>query len=144
MQLLILFCLQTDLMNHSIFSEFAGIFLFILNYMVTTLQFLKFWFLHLVITFFVSLAPIIVMVPGDCCFYVYCVNVHFHRKKMFSHASDFVLFINTALILAIIHLGLLRISSQCRYILQTSIPVIFFLFSFVVIYSLNKTYISLF
>ena len=21
------------------------------------------------------------MVPRDCCFYVYCVNVHFHRKK---------------------------------------------------------------
>ena len=21
------------------------------------------------------------MVPGDCCFYVYCANVHFHRKK---------------------------------------------------------------
>ena len=21
------------------------------------------------------------MVPGDCCFYVYCVNVNFHRKK---------------------------------------------------------------
>ena len=30
---------------------------------------------------FVSLAPLIVMVPGECCFYVYSVNVHFHRKK---------------------------------------------------------------
>ena len=23
------------------------------------------------------------MVPGNCCFYVYCVNFHFHRKKVF-------------------------------------------------------------
>ena len=23
------------------------------------------------------------MVPDDCCFYVYCVNVHFHRNKKF-------------------------------------------------------------
>ena len=22
------------------------------------------------------------MGPGDCYFYVYCVNVHFHRKKI--------------------------------------------------------------
>ena len=22
------------------------------------------------------------MVPGDCCFYVYCKNIHFHRKKI--------------------------------------------------------------
>ena len=22
------------------------------------------------------------MVPGNCCFYVYCVNFHFHRKKL--------------------------------------------------------------
>ena len=50
--------------------------------MATTLQFLKFSFLRLVITFFVSVALIIVMVPGDCCFYVYCVNVHFHREKI--------------------------------------------------------------
>ena len=53
MQLLILFCPQTDLMNHFIFSEFAGVFLFIHNYMATTLQFLKFYFLRLVITFFI-------------------------------------------------------------------------------------------
>ena len=81
MQLLILFCLQTDLMNHFIFSEFMGVFLFIHNYMVTILQFLKFSFLRLVITFSVLLVPIIVMVLGGCCFYVYCVNIHFHRKK---------------------------------------------------------------
>ena len=44
-------------------------------------NFQSFNFLHLVIAFCVSLAPIIVMVPGDCCFYVYCV-IHFHRKKL--------------------------------------------------------------
>ena len=81
MQLLIMFCLQTDLMNPFILLKFIGVFLFVHNYMATILQFLKFQFLRLVITFFVSLAPVIVMVPGDCCFYVYCVNVHFHRKK---------------------------------------------------------------
>ena len=81
MQLLILFYLQTDLMNYFIFSEFMGVFLFILNYMATIFQFLKFQFLRLVITFLLSLGLAIVMVPGDCCFYVYCVNVHFHRKK---------------------------------------------------------------
>ena len=32
--------------------------------------------------FFLSLVPIRVMVPGECCFYVYCVNVHLHRKKL--------------------------------------------------------------
>ena len=42
MQLLILFYQQTDLMNHLIFSEFKGVFLFIHNYTATTLQFLKF------------------------------------------------------------------------------------------------------
>ena len=55
--------------------------------MATILQFLKFQFLRLVITFFVSLAPVIVMVPGDCCFYVYCVNVHFHRKKYIEYKT---------------------------------------------------------
>ena len=79
MELFILFCLQTDLMNH--FPELTGVFPFIHGYMATILQFLKFKFLCLVITFFVSLAPILVMVPGDCCFYVYCVNVYFYRKK---------------------------------------------------------------
>ena len=29
---------------------------------------------------FISLSPIIVMVPGDC-FYILCVYIHFHRKK---------------------------------------------------------------
>ena len=66
MQLLILFCLQTDLMNHFIFFEFTGDFLFIHIFMGTTLQLLQFYFLHLAVIFFVSLAPIKVMVPGDC------------------------------------------------------------------------------
>ena len=46
------FCLQTDLMNHFIFCGFTGVFLFIHSYMATTLQFLKFSFSCLVITFF--------------------------------------------------------------------------------------------
>ena len=70
MQLLILFCLQTDLMNDFIFFEFSGDFLFIHNSRAATSQLLKFQFLRLVITFFVYLAPIKVMVPGDCTFYV--------------------------------------------------------------------------
>ena len=41
-QLLVLFCLQTDLMSHFIFSEFTGSFLFTHNYMATILQYLKF------------------------------------------------------------------------------------------------------
>ena len=72
MQLLVLFCLQTDLMNHFIFSEFTGVFPFIHDYMATILQFLKFSFLSSVITFFVSLAPIIVMVSGDCFLCLLC------------------------------------------------------------------------
>ena len=56
--------------EHFICSEFSGVFLLIHICMTTILQVLKFWFLHLVITFFVSLAPIIVMASGD-----YCVNV---------------------------------------------------------------------
>ena len=39
--------------------------------------------LCLVITCFVFLAPIMLMVPGNCCFNVYCVNVNFHWKKEF-------------------------------------------------------------
>ena len=42
MQLLILFCLEVDMMRHFIFSEFAGVFSFIRDNMVTILQFLKF------------------------------------------------------------------------------------------------------
>ena len=42
MQLLILFCLQIDLMNHFIFSEFTGVFPIIDDYMATILQFLVF------------------------------------------------------------------------------------------------------
>ena len=42
----------------------------------------NFQFLRLVSTsFFVYLTPIKVMELCDCCFYVFCVNVHFHRKK---------------------------------------------------------------
>ena len=81
MQLLILFCLEVDMMKHFIFSEFEGVFSFIRDNMVTILQFLKFQFLIFNYYFFVSVAPMIVMVPGDCCFYVYCVNIHFHRTK---------------------------------------------------------------
>ena len=52
MQLFILFRLQTDLMNHFIFSEFTGVFLFIHNYMAAVFQFLKFLnFIPLIITF---------------------------------------------------------------------------------------------
>ena len=49
--------------------------------MATIFQFFKFEFLRLVITFFVFLAPTIVMLPGDCCFNVYYVNVNFHTKS---------------------------------------------------------------
>ena len=31
------------------------------------------------------------MVPGDCCFYFYCVNFHFHRKKLYKKAKKKVL-----------------------------------------------------
>ena len=57
-----LFCLQADLMNHFIFPEFMVIFLFIHNYVATIFRILIFTFINY------------------CCFYVYCVNVHFHRK----------------------------------------------------------------
>ena len=82
MQLLILFCLQTDLINHFIFSESTEVFIFIHNYMATSLQLQIFTFSF---TFFVYLARIIVIVSGYCCFYVYCVNVHFHREKKEQH-----------------------------------------------------------
>ena len=75
-----MFCLQTDLMNHFIiseFSEFTDFFPFIHDYMATILQFLKFKFLHLIIT-----------VSGDCCFYVYHVNVHFHKKTTLESLSS--------------------------------------------------------
>ena len=39
MQRLILFCLQTDLMNKFNFSEFKGVFRFIRDYMAIILQF---------------------------------------------------------------------------------------------------------
>ena len=52
MQLLILFSLQTDLINHFISFEFTGVFLFIHICMATTLQLLKSELLRLVITFF--------------------------------------------------------------------------------------------
>ena len=52
MQLFNLFCLQTDLMSHFILSEFTDVFPIIHGYMATILQFLKFLFLRLVITFF--------------------------------------------------------------------------------------------
>ena len=42
MELLILFGLETDLMNHFIFFEFMGDFLFVHIFMATTLQLLKF------------------------------------------------------------------------------------------------------
>ena len=74
MQLLISFCLQTDSINHFIYSEFNGV-SFCSWYMTATSQLLKF------------------CIPGthnshgarsgDCCFYIYCVNVLFHRKKYF-------------------------------------------------------------
>ena len=33
----------------------------------------------------------IVMVQGDCCFYVYCVNAHFHREKVKTHFQSIVI-----------------------------------------------------
>ena len=78
MQVLIMFYLQTNLMNHFILFECTGVFLFAHNCMATILQFFK---ILIFFFFYVSLAPIIVMVPDDCCFYVYCVNFHFHKKK---------------------------------------------------------------
>ena len=42
MQLLILFCLQIDLLSHFIFSEFTSAFPFIHDYIATISQFLKF------------------------------------------------------------------------------------------------------
>ena len=60
--------------------------------MATILQFLKFQFLRLGITFFVYLAPIIVMVPGDCCFYAYYVKfISIEEKKenlLLIHSSN--------------------------------------------------------
>ena len=49
MQLLILFWPQADLMNHFIFSEFTGVFPFNHDYMSTILQFLKSYFLRLLL-----------------------------------------------------------------------------------------------
>ena len=49
--------------------------------MALIFQFLKLKFLRLVITLFISLAPIIVMVQGGCCLYIYYVNVRFHRRR---------------------------------------------------------------
>ena len=71
MQLLILFCLQTDLMNHLMFSWIHGYFLKILIFPFSYYS------------FFCIPGTKLVMVPGDYCFYVYCVNVHFYRKKIF-------------------------------------------------------------
>ena len=42
MHLLTLFCIQIDLINHFIFSEFTVVFPFIHDYMATILQFLEF------------------------------------------------------------------------------------------------------
>ena len=73
MQLLILFCLQTDLMNLFIFSGFNCAFAFIHIYMATVLQFLKFQLLRFVITFIISvIAPIIVLVAGGYFFIYKC------------------------------------------------------------------------
>ena len=41
--------------------------------------------------FFVSQTPILVMVPGDCCFYIYYVNVPFYIEKrscLYSHEES--------------------------------------------------------
>ena len=85
-------------MNHFIFSEFLGVFSFTHDYMANILQFLKFYFVCLVITFSVSVTPITVMVPGNCCFYVYCVNVHFRRKKWFEKFTIALLLLNKMII----------------------------------------------
>lgn len=53
MQLLTLFYIQIDLINHFIFSEFVGVFLFINDYLVTILKFFEFYSLCLVFTFFI-------------------------------------------------------------------------------------------
>ena len=79
MQVLIMFFLQTDLMNHFILSEFTGVFLFVHNYKAVILPISK--FLTLSYYFFCILGPITVIVPGDYCFYVYCVNEFYRKKK---------------------------------------------------------------
>ena len=72
LQLLILFCLQIDLINHVSFSEFTGVFLFIHDYI---------WLQ--VYNFYIYL--LLFCTPGThnshCLRYVYCVNVQFHSKK---------------------------------------------------------------
>ena len=72
---------QCNNVYRSMYHSHHGCFFFyswLSNYNSTIFKIL---FLCSVITFFASLAPIIVMVAGDCCVYVYCVNVHFLRKK---------------------------------------------------------------
>ena len=56
MKLLILFCLEKDLINH---FELTGVFPFIYDYMVTILPFFEILFF----TFFKFLAHVIVMAP---------------------------------------------------------------------------------
>ena len=83
MPLLTLFCVQIYFINHFIFSEFKGVFPFIHDYVATILQSFKILFFTFSYYFFISLATMIGMVPGDCYFYVCCVNFYFLRKKKF-------------------------------------------------------------
>ena len=71
---MILFCLQIDLMNHFVFSEFTVIFRL---FMIIWLQFYNFpsFIFYVQLLLFLSLAPIIVRVPVVYCFLCKC------RKK---------------------------------------------------------------
>ena len=91
MQLLILLFLQTDLMNHFTF-------LFVANYMATTLQCLKVLIFTFIYYFFCIPGTIAIMSAlflevffyyyfllfmGDCCFYVHCVKfISIEKKKI--------------------------------------------------------------
>ena len=60
-----------------------GCFSFYSYYVATILQSFKILFFTFSYYFFISLATMIGMVPGDCYFYVCCVNFYFLRKKKF-------------------------------------------------------------
>ena len=72
-----------------------GVFPFIHDYMATILQSFKILFFTFSYYFFISLATMIGMVPGDCYFYVCCVNLIFPQKKKI-HSSSMYAFMTEA------------------------------------------------
>ena len=68
-------------MKHVIFSEFTGAFSFYSWLYGNNFILSKILIFTLSYYFFLHPWHPIVMLPGDCCFYVYCLNVHFHKKK---------------------------------------------------------------